>query len=759
MDSVEFAKKCSIIKGSLKDNSLAKALFHLEIFARLEPGLFAKVYDQLRDIRANYDRMLEYTSLGVSDDKTQMYFSKYLEGTYAIMQNVMLQQLIDQNSVFKASYKRALQIGCCDFQTQIAQLSEKESKAYAKLTGEQMAPDYSSEKKIFEEVADFRNKLFSYILVSPQWTSTQRLEMVKLVTSSLTDEKSAQMMVSAVMLACLAVFDYQKFLALLDIYKVTDNVKVKEKALIAIGLCSVNDDFYKESITEVLNNECKQDSAFFKEWVDLQKQITICLNTSNIDNFMKSNILRNEEDLHKLYESLKDSQGKEQMDGSLTLGAKKDLFMKVYKGVEQTISLEKSGYDTEYKAFAQLKNIPFFRSLVNWFTPFYYGNPKFLVLAGTNKNAFSIFDFIKGMTTTTDCGSYALAHAFIQNYGTSTSLGLEEKILDSLKLGNSNRKEPHTPSDYRLLFLRDVYRFFTLSPLNTFASNVFKMKEDRSAPALFLLQHELDAELYDKAIKNICRFLYKRKDYGTLDLFLKRLKDRDEEVDMFITTVAIKLNKGVAEAIPHAEKLYKSHSDNQTITRLLAQLYALNFDFQKLVDLFTHSSIWDPSKPETSIALPKALDKLGKHDEAIQKLFELYYNNPHNVSVINSLWRSLLNSGNVEKAYQIIQKLEALEPVTTNGFFYDYKIVEALYLWEHDKSKEAFYASIDSFKKIPKEHLDEVMFAFKLKFEDYAKKFTRLSPFIVKMQSERTCQYVYEHLSDFLLLDGSNNND
>lgn len=759
MDSVEFAKKCSIIKSSLKDNSLAKALFHLEILARLEPSLFAKDYDKLRDIRTSYDCMLEYTSLGVSDDKTQMYFSKYLEGAYAIMQNVMLQQLIDQNSVFKASYKRALQIGSCDIQTQIAQLSEKESEAYAKLTGEQMVPDYSSEEEIFKEVADFRNKLFSYILVSPQWTATQKLEMVKLVTSSLTDEKSAQMMVSAVMLSCLAVFDYQKFLALLDIYKVTDNVKVKEKALIAIGLCSVNDDFYKESITEVLNDECKQDSAFFKEWVDLQKQITICLNTSNIDNFMKSNILRNEEELHKIYESLKRSQDKEQMDGSLTLGAKKDIFMKIYKGVEQTISLEKSGYDTEYKAFAQLKNIPFFRSLVNWFTPFYYGNPNFLVLSGSNKNACSIFDFIKGMTTSTDCGSYALAHAFIQSYATSSSLGMGEHFFDNLKLDDSKRKEPHTPSDYRLLFLRDVYRFFTLSPLNTFASNVFKMNEDRSAPVLFLLQHKLDVELYDKAIKNICRFLYKRKDYGTLDLFLKRMNDRDEEFDMFITTVAIKLNKGVAEAIPHAEKLYKSHSDNQTIIRLLAQLYALNFDFQKLVDLFTHSSIWDPSKPETSIALPKALDKLGKHDEAIQKFFELYYNNPHNVSVINNLWRSLLNSGNVEKAYQIIQKLKALEPVAANGFFYDYKIVEALYLWENDKSKEAFYAAIDSFKKIQKEHLDEVMFAFKLKFEDYAAKFTRLSPFIVRMQSERTCQYVYEHLSDFLLKDSSNNKD
>ena len=758
MDSVEFAEKCQKIKKTLRNHSLAQALFQLEVLSSQEPSLFAKDDDELKDIRANYNRMLEYSSLGVSDDKAQMYFSKYLEDTYAIVQNVILQQLISQNSVFKASYKRALQIGSCDIQTQLADLSEKEAKAYAKLNEEgHTIPDCHVEEENLKEMADFRSKLFAYILVSPQWTSTEKADMVNLITSSLTDEMSAQMMISAIMLACMAVFDFQKFLTLLDIYKKTANVKVKEKALIAIGLCSVTDDFYKNQMTEVLNNECKQDATFFKEWMDLQKQIILCLNTKRLDNYLKSNILRNKDEIHKLYTSLNGLKAESLPNEPLNLRAEqKEHLKQMLQGMEQTLNLEKSGYDTEYDTFSKLKDIPFFRSVVNWFTPFYYGNPQMSLLSANLMGLRLIFDLAKSMTTTTDCGSYAMAYAFMQSATSYVPSDMEKMFMVNYRQDDSKIKKPHTPSDHRLLFLRDIYRFFTLSPLNTFAPNVFDMEEDESAPALFMLQHKLDADIYDKAIKNICRFLYKRKDYGKLHLFLDCVTNRDEEFCMFATTVAVKLNKRVEETLPYAEKLYKNHSDNQEIARLLAQLYALHLDYQKMVDLFLHAGLWKPNNPEVSIALPRALDRLGKHDEAIQKLFELYYNNPNSVSVIDNLWRSLLKAGNVEKAYQMILKLKSLEPVTTNGLFQDDEMVEALYLWEKGKPKEAFDISLKSIKKFRKRNLHAVMLSFQQRFEEYATMVTNFSPFIVKMQSERICQYVYDHLSDFLLEEDSN---
>lgn len=747
MDTVEFTKRCRIVKASLKGKSLAKALFHLEVLARLEPNLFAKDYDKLRDIRTNYDRMLEYASFGVADDKTQVYFSKYLEYTYAIVQNVLLQQLISQDSVFKASYKRALKIGSSDIQSQLALVAEKEKKAFAMWAEENSSADAC--KSIYKETADYRNRLFSYILVSPQWTSAEKTDMISLVTSSSTDEISAQMMVSAIMLACLTIFDYQKFLALLDIYKGTSNIKIKEKALIAIGLCAAKDDFYKDYITEILNNECNQDPAFLKELVDLQKQIIICLDTKKIDHFLKSNMKQNEKDIQKLYNALKNAQDENRLGETLNFGEQQEIFDKLYQGVEKTLHLEKSGYDTEYESFALLKNIAFFHSLVNWFTPFYYENPNLADLTTLSKNGCHIFEIIKSMTAITDCGSYALAYAFMQHYNSVVSSVAEKKISDKIEVDKSKRKKPKTPSDFRLLFLRDIYRFFTLSPLNTFAPEVFDVKKGNDAPVFFMLQHKLNSNIYDKAIKNICRFLYKRNDFQTLSLFLKNVEEQDEEFCMFTTIVALKLNKGIADAVPYAERIYKNHPDNQSIARLLPQLYTQNLDFQKVVDIFELSNIWNPKEPDTSILLPKALDKMGKHDDALQKLFELYYNNPQNIEVLDVLWRTLFFSGNIEKAYQIIQKLEALEPVAAKGLFYEYKMVEAFFLLQKGQNKEAFSAFICSFKKFENENLEAVMFNFQVVFDKYACKLPNLTPLVVQMLRERVCQYVYEHLSDF----------
>ncbi len=751
METNKLVEMCGAIKNSLKKHLLMKALCQLTSLAREEPDLFAKVYDRFENMKADYFRMQTYLSQGMTDVQTKSYFLSYLNEAYSIVQDIQLEQLIRKNSVFKACYTRSSSMQCSDIQEYLEKIATDEA-----MLSLNQSLDGKDKKaallNIRKTIVEYRNKLFSYLLVSPQWKQAEREDMTKLITSSAVDEVSAQMMVSAIMLSCLTLFDMQKFLLLLDIYKLSENVKIKEKALVGCMLASITDDFYKEEINQCFKKECMQEPYLLRELTEMQKQLIMCseakkdseaLNNTlrkefgNIDNLAKK-IIRTPQQESSLDEIMHPEKEEE------NLGNLHNYFQKI-------ADMESAGSDIFYYEFSHMKGQAFFHSLANWFTPFYYEHPQLGNFAELSDDKIN---FIKGVISDfsfSDSDAYSFVLSIYQLFQLNI---IPQKYWDR----NKNKYQPvletktseQLASFYRRQYLRDLYRFFTVSSVNSFAPKIFQIQKDDIPAIYFLLHINDDEKIFGKAIKSICRFLFKRKKNEILSMFLRSPQIHDDEYDMLVATSYFKLKKDMSQAIPYLERLVPKYPDNMALVSMLVYGYAQKKEYEKTILLFESSHIWASLDPNLAVCLPKALYAIKKEKEALNKLYELYYKYPQNMDVLKTLSYFLFSLGEYEKAHQIHQKI-VMEETCDEETLTECRIIEALYALNNKNEKDAFNALLKCLKKCKEEQLEEILENLIVKLDKYAQKMGQPARFMAQMLGERLYKYVYEHRQDLII--------
>lgn len=621
------------------------------------PDLAALFEQEREDTGRNYEKMVESFSKGIPDSERKKIFGHIEEYMYRIMMNFQMYDHVQSDSALKAAKMRASRINLL----------------------------YVSDLlKSHVRDMDFYQDVFSAILVSYQWGTAEKEKFVQLLTDEETDEVFAQLMVSAITLSCLCSFDMNKLLALMDIYAVTKNLKVKERALVGWVFSScLAPDYMADRVSRLVEKMLESEEVM-DEVLELQKQVFYCLDADKDSHFVKDSVISTikNDSCRKFFNSdMEDSSLSEIIHPEL----EEEKAEKLENAMRKMMDMEKAGSDVYFGGFSKMKNFAFFHSLCNWFMPYFSEHPSLKKKGEMTESGERFLASVCNNRTFCDSDMYSFA--FGLQMIIKTEYSMVQKIFDIGLWAPKGMTQLMEGVDEAVLvrrsYLQDLFRFFRLSPFASAFANPFT--DEPNSCGYFFLNWKFETEPSPilQPLLKICRFLVKRKDYKRLGAFAPLVGN--ENLDEGTLLYALYL-MNYCNAYHEAAMLLtilnfsQNNDENVTILKATAKCY---MEMGMYMEAVAQLEKLQNLKPSTSNLLKMAFCKLksDKVDEAMEMLYKLNFEEPDNTDVIRSLaWGNILRGG-YEKAMVLYNRLTENTQATTDLLFAEDTYNKGLCLW------------------------------------------------------------------------------
>lgn len=633
------------------------------------PGLL----DETETKYDNFKRMLQCYADGMQDPKRKEIYQKSVASMYVLRNNLILNDKILNDSTLMAARKRSLGIDLMQ------------------------AADYLEGEKDDEE---YKASLFSAILVSKQWTPREAAYYIRLLVFSSVDNVTRCLLVSAIMMATLCMPDFQKFCCLVEVYKMSTNLYVKERALVGwVFASSLSIDICRHMMMSDVEELIKDDNIR-KELVDLQKQIIYCLDAEkDSKQMMAQDIMKMQpSDMPWMKNDLDDSS----LSEILHPEEDEEFVEKVEEHVAKMIKMERAGSDVYFGGFARMKSFAFFHRLSNWFLPYYIESPALEPVKQLFDGDTTFLTKLDENSPFCDSDKYSFSLAMVLTLKEDT-MGLKSILKNGDLFADRNAQlDMDEPTVIRRMYLQDLFRFFRLSSFRNTFFNVFEDK--KSSPAFFLHQWQFDSASDDvrKDMEDstptgklndlrmsICRFLLKRKDYKRLGCFVLA-QDSCFSTEQIMINVLYLMNYKQAyhEAAMLLVLIPEEDAHTAPVLKALAKCFS---EIGLYSDALSRYQMLQKIKPSASNRLKIAycMLKCGQVDEAMDLLYELAYKDPDNVDVLRSLvWGNFLR-GDLDKALSTYENLAKI--LSKNGQPMDVETIynKGLCLWMKKDMKKA----------------------------------------------------------------------
>ena len=361
-----------------------------DIFRLLDAGRLKEALTQLQGISAPtnqwelrnriestltaYGYMLQYAAQGMDDPNRKTFYRQTLRTAY---------ELTDITNITLLSQKTN-----GTYFDRIRTLSIHPAKAYAELQMqlETFTEDvstapllYHDEKRLQTEMESIHsihettlNELFDKTWATPFWTEAEVSEANDILQSVLVQPNDLAVMVSAVTLSLLRIFDVRKFKFLSEAYK-HENLQVNQRAIVGMVIALSKHEkrigLYPELVS-LLSLLCENED-FQKNLHTIQMQLLISRETTKIDKKMREEIIpemmKNAKQLNDPKFRFDESEDSEDRNPEWEEWMDKSGMTDKIKEMGEW---QMAGADVYMSSFSQLKHYPFFHQISHWFYPF-----------------------------------------------------------------------------------------------------------------------------------------------------------------------------------------------------------------------------------------------------------------------------------------------------------------------------------------------------------------------------------------------------
>ncbi len=691
----EIYENLSIFKDQVANGEMYQALEDLGEYIALRRYLKGFT-DQLRELRENYGRILQFYSKGSKDPSRMDYFRNYREKIYRLIQDVLMAELLQTENKLSPIAQLSATIDADGIDEKLAEMNAGCMK-YASATEMQDSENLQECQRFQESCSDYREALFSYLLISPQWDETTENLFVESVNKA--DEVTAQLMVSSIMLSTLMVFDFHKLSSLFRIYHEATSCKVRERAFVgALFSLDEKEEFWLEGQKELIRKYCSEKKDI-QNVLDFQKQIVYLSDTEKDSKKVREKLdfsdivnqnarlkeqLNNPEDIDSisLDEIISPEEGEEIAD-------------RVEETMRKYDEMEKGGSDLYYKGFSLLKSTPFFHQIANWFMPFYAQNPELIPLNNFLGGSDSFARGLEYGSPFCDSDTYSFAMELLM---LSQKVPGVKNVADSFKPTKEQyADQQENPSLVRKKYLQDVFRFFKLSPMKGIFFPLFDAENKKRLS--FLSSELFSVEQFGKAIFSMCRFLIKRKDYKRMESLIYRQKP-DNKTNLLISA-AYEANYGYDFYLAGKllDAVFEEDPDCRPALELDAKCYYKSKAYGEAITAYGKLLKWYPNHVGLERRIAVCQVGNGEYDKALETLYRLDYLHPNDNETMRELARALFKKGSADKAVRYSEKILA-NP--SNCWSQDYND-DAMYKWAAGDIAGAVQAFADYKAAYPRE--------------------------------------------------------
>lgn len=607
--------------------------------------------DRFNDIKDSYQLMCNYMLKGYKDEHRKDLYEQIRRRLYQYLSDLILYAKLNYSPATPYLALRgnntsldidSLRDSLESFVSDVAMLSlspaeERESKS----------------KALYEKRQNTVSRAFISILRSTQWSKEQALDMANLLLSPTIDTVDAQVLSSAVLMACLLCSDPYKVMALAKVYKDATDLHLKQRALVGWTLGSMSGDYdlfpeVKDYITDLLADEKVREDI-----VELQIQVVYCMgaekDNETIQKDVMPTILKNQ-NIEVTRFGIKEKE-EDPMDDILHSDEVEKRMEEMENTVQKMVDMQKRGVDIYFGGFSKMKRFGFFYTLCNWFMPFYTQHPGLSHLSSQMLNSgFMKALFKSGPFCDSDKYSFALGMSSVYEKLPANIREMLSNNEASLHvLGDSGVDYSNNPSYIRRFYLQDLYRFFRINDCRKIFFDPFSEKYKLfMANSLFYDSNRLHAEA-----QNIAHFLLKRKQYDLVGGLNDYFDESNAEDLMILARYYIGYMGGYDDAEYYYEKVLEMDSGNRAALKGVALASFACGHYDKALKRYRQLSEIYPEKEIYRLNTAISLINDDKAEEGIKILYELYYKHPEDIDVQRALaWGHLCNK-NLEQASKL----------------------------------------------------------------------------------------------------------
>ena len=619
---------------------------------------YGGIYDRLDRIRDDYELLKNYMLQGYNDPQRDTLYQDLLRRLHRLTSDADMIWMIQNDATMSATYSRVRNASLSedvmkarmeDFVSEVAMLQLNETET-------------QQQQDIYQRHHELMSAVFDMISVSMQWSRHEAEFYTSLMLSPTIDTNDAALMVSAVSLSCMTHFDMRKFCMLEQVYRETKDERVRQRALVGWALSlHGNREVYTE-LTDHITAMCN-DEEVARQLLEMQMQMYFCMNAEKDNDEIQRDIIPNLLK-HNNFEITRlgiIEKEEDPMQDILNPDATDKAMDEVERTFQRMMEMQRSGSDIYFGGFSKMKRLAFFYNLSNWFCPFYIAHPNLTsTIQKINNDKFLKNILRHGPFCDSDKYSFTLAMGSVI-----------EKIPDNLKsmLGSEEMFGPvskdfavKTPSNLRLLYLQDLYRFFRLSDYRKPFFNPFGGTDEGNA--LFLSGRALRHTAIDKKVPHLGSFLLKRGKIKELRRLLDNYRYLENEASYLSVKGACLLQQGEYEqAISCLSKATDISPSNRKAISLLARTCLLADRYDEATRLYAQLLETQPDNKSYTLNWCIALINCGRAAEAVNTLYKLSLENSDDLNVTRVLAWGLMASTKMEQAAKEYRRLADAGPL------------------------------------------------------------------------------------------------
>ena len=521
---------------------------------------------------------------------------------------------------------------------------------------------------IYEEQKKYRQQMFLYVLTELRFSGGDIQELEDLLLTPTVDNIDQRMIISALTINGLMVFDPLKLRLLVNVYTKSEDIPVKQYALVGWALTLPRYPYSCDSqTTQIVRDLVDNDATVREELAQLQIQLAYCQSADRDSRNFQETIMP---DIMKASNMRFTDKGLEMqeddpMDDILGRSTTEKKMEEVESRMRSYMDKRSQGMDLFFQGFKHMKRYPFFSDISNWLVPFYYEHPDIapaLHQMGGNGILHLMLD-----APMCDNDKYSFVFAFLSIMN-KVPKDIIEQMQQTAPPENAYRDWMSDPAILRRNYLQSLYRFFQLFPYSESFVSPFCDTEEVEMPYLdppswlIVANKTLMETRFDNNIIDLLKYFLRKKDFGAVQFILDEYNDCDDSFDLcYVRTLfyADSLPEYEDEFLHNIEYCLKVKPDSISLRKLYAKwLYSCE-KFQEAKTLFGKLMEEKDGNRNYMFSYALCCHKLGDYDEAKKVLFRLAYEHPDDREVGILLASTLFLDGKTEDAFKRVDKMSA----------------------------------------------------------------------------------------------------
>ena len=634
-----------LVDEALQAGNTGRAIRQMENYLAAWPEQHTA--EKLAQVREDYDRMEAYWQQGGEDPQREDLYQRLLQRVYVLYANVMHYHRMKASPYQNSLYTRVRQ-GQHDWS--LATIRKEMEDFVSNVAMLQLEPDNKRKalsETLYKNHQQQMNQLFEYVLTSRQWSDGVGSQFAEMMTSPTIDTIDQQLLIAAISLSLLNQFDMAKFRMLTEVYRLSQDESVRQRALVGWAL-TASDTYrlvYPEQRQLIVDLLRSEDTC--QELTELQIQLIYCLDQEDASRTIQKEIMpdlmRNSSEMIANHIETEE----ERLEEVLHPEVSEERMERMEATMRRMQDMQKEGIDVFYHGFSQIKRYPFFYDISNWLVPFFHQHPDIAQFVSKQEGLHFLSKvFASNAFCNSDKYSFVIALQEVLNQ-------LPQQIREMLQRGEFSAEElgetvEQSPAYERRIYLMDLYRFFRLYPHREELYNPFDRKNDEMGGCGFFLLELLADTPIEKSKAQIVRQLKKHQmNYAATNL-LKTFAESNRDMQYYLWI----------HDYDHALQLNPKHE--RAMLGKGRQLYDEG-RYEEALTWFDQLTAIYPEKTNNQLYVAICLVQLERYEEALKPLFRLNYEQPDNDAVSRVLAWTLTCQGKLEQAVNIYEQLVSRE--------------------------------------------------------------------------------------------------